>query len=125
MKWFVRLVIVLLLGFLGFAAYDYYRAGYHTLPELEDGDFPLSFASGLRGVMHDVDDLRETRVYAGYPAEVPSWLEDVWSHCEARELREEDRIPNLGVGYRYEAVCTIEVEGEEVIRGVIYSRPEL
>ena len=35
------LISVGLAGFFGYAAYDYYRAGFHTLPELESGDFAL------------------------------------------------------------------------------------
>lgn len=39
-KWIVGLTVA---GFLGYGAYDYHRAGFHTAPPLEEGDFLLSF----------------------------------------------------------------------------------
>lgn len=130
LKWIWRLLLIALIGWAGYAAYHYYRGGFHTLPDMPEGAFPLSFTNGLRAVMLDVPDERQTRRYLGLAAEVPFYLEDVWSFChppteelqaEAASFIEERDMP----GERFEALCTIDVDGEEVTRGIVTSVPDL
>jgi hypothetical protein len=126
-KWIIRTVVLLLLAGGGWVAYDYYRAGYNTMPTLPAGGFPLSFKSGFRGIMIDTVDVRPDRRYRATPAQdVPDWYQKTWSICrpladdEAAYLKEQ---ANRGPGHRWEAICEIDSEGESFIRGWIASVP--
>ena len=128
MKWFWRLLALGIFGVIGFGTYDYYRAGLHSLPTLNEGEFWLSFKNGFRAIMVDQTDFRPERVYAGVPSQVASWMEDVWSYC--RPLSDDERAQATGLvkgveSMRPEALCTIEVDGKKIARGVIFSRPNL
>ncbi|OAN84402.1 hypothetical protein A8B78_07040 [Jannaschia sp. EhC01] len=124
-----KIIGVLLLAGAGYFAYESHRAGYFSTPEMQTGEFPLSFESGLRGVMQGIVDERSTRNYLGLPArDVPSWFEDAWSVCSPPSTDERIALGSevdMGPGARLEAVCFINVDGEEIFRGVIYSVPEL
>lgn len=128
-KWNILFVVVVL-SYAAYAAWDYFRAGLHTRPTMPDGAFSLSFASGLRAILVDVPDQRDSRRYFGYPLEVPFYLEDAWSICsppteeeqpEATAFLEAQDFP----GSRFEVVCRIQVDDETVIRGVIVTVPRL
>ncbi|MCO5135265.1 MAG: hypothetical protein M9908_13160 [Phyllobacteriaceae bacterium] len=129
LKWVVRLVVVAAVGLAGYAGYDYYRGGFFDAPELEDGDFLLSFRSGFRAVMRGIKDERETRRYLGIGAEsVPSWYEDAWSICRAPsavELDEFSQSGGYGPGSRLDGVCELDADGEVFIRGKVITVPKL
>jgi hypothetical protein len=118
------------LGWLGYGAYDYFRAGLHTRPEMPDGAFSISYANGLRAILTGVPNEEEARRYFGFPQEVPHYLEDAWSICAPPEGDEiamaskfvEDR--NMP-GERFEVVCKVTADEDVVVRGVITSVPKL
>jgi hypothetical protein len=119
----LTLVTALLAG-AGWVAYDYYRAGLHTLPPIPDGAFWLSYKNGLRAIILDRPDHRPERKYLGVPVEVPGWYRDVWSFCTEPNAKERAAAPIMGPGARLEAVCRIEVEkGKHIVRGMIFSVP--
>lgn len=129
-KWIGRSVLVAIVGFGGYAAYDYYRADLHTRPEMPPGAFSISYKNGLRAILVDVPNQRDTRRYFGYPAEVPFYIEDAWSFCTSPEDAEvamaEDWLAQSDQpGMRFEVICRVDVDGEAVIRGFITSVPRL
>lgn len=149
-KWVLRIVVVAVCGFVGFSIYEIYRGGYFSLPDLQENEYPISFKNGLRAILIDPEvttDLyadapklfrrlhtaNEDRIYLGVPAQVPHWLEDVWSYCPAPKDEEKASIgSSMTVEWqevleyaRLEGVCSIDVEGEKVPRGLVYSRPKL
>lgn len=127
-KWVKRGIVIVFVGYVGWGAYDYYRAGFYTLPDLPEGAFPLSYANGLRAIMVGLPDKTDSRRYFGYPLEVPFYLEDAWSTCEAPTEAEIAQIeaekPNRP-GERLEAVCRIDADGDVVVRGIITTVPKL
>ncbi len=149
MRWIFRLVVLGILGFAAFWAYDTYRAGYLSLPDLPDGAYTLSFANGLRAIVLDAevpdrggDDAPKyfrqlsvanpDRNYLGVPFDVQPWFKDAWSWCKAPTDEEKvdlERMPDdfkrTVENARFEAVCRIDVDGTEVVRGLIFSVPQL
>ena len=115
-------------GYVGYFAYDYYRGGFHTRPEMPDGAFSLSYKSGLRAILVDVPNERDTRRYFGNPMKVPFYLKEAWSFCNP-PTKDEDlgfrATRKMMPGERFEAVCKINVDDDIVIRGVITSVPKL
>lgn len=129
-KWIGRVLVAGVVGFAGYAGWDYYKAGFHYLPDLPPGAFPISFKSGLKAVIVDIPDERETRRYFGFPLQVPYYLEDVWSFCRRpteEELADaENFIADRNLpGERFEAICKIQVDKDTVVRGLISSVPRL
>lgn len=127
-KWIKRGILFGVLGWVGWGVYDYYRAGFHTLPDLPEGAFPLSYANGLRAILVGLPDETDTRRYFGYPLDVPFYLEDVWSTCTAptdEEIAEIRASKPDNPGERIEAVCRIDVDGDVVVRGIITTVPKL
>lgn len=149
MGWIGKLLIVGIVGYAGYSVYGLHRGGYFSLPDLPRGAYPISFRSGLRGIVYDMDVTDDQyadaprifrrlsmanrdRRFIGLPAEVPRWFEDTWATC--RHGTEEEReyiVSNLTedvrsqmIGARLDAICTIEIEGERpMLRGLIYSVP--
>jgi hypothetical protein len=73
------------------------------------------------------------RKYLGIPSDVPSWFADAWAICEAPTEQERadifDSLPEdwrhrLGSA-RFKAVCNIDVDGEPLLRGLLFSVPRL
>ncbi|OHV21425.1 hypothetical protein EOS93_23190 [Rhizobium sp. RMa-01] len=128
--WTKRIIGAAVLGIIGYGAYDYYRAGFWTRPEMPDGAFSLSYKNGLRGILVGVPNEKETRRYFGYPREVPFYLKDAWSVCsppddtEKTSAAEFIKIRNQP-GERFEAICRIKADNDVVVRGVITSVPRL
>ncbi|MBE7731459.1 hypothetical protein [Devosia faecipullorum] len=129
-KWVGRIVVVAVLGWVGYATYDWYMAGHHTRPEMPEGAFSLSYKNGLRGILVDISNEKETRRYFGFPQEVPNYLRDAWSWCQppteaeapqVAQFLEERNMP----GERFEAVCKITADDDVVVRGIITSVPRL
>ena len=128
--WIKRGLFVAVVGYGGYAAWDYYQGGFFSRPDMPEGAFSLSYKTGLRAIVVDVPDQRETRRYFGFPQEVPHYLRDVWSFCSPPS---EDEQPNAEKfiadrtmpGERFEAVCRIQADKDLVIRGLITSVPRL
>lgn len=123
----IGLLTLIFLG-AGYVAYDYYRAGLHTRPQLPEGAFSISYKNGMRSILVDVADERESRRYFGFPADVPFYLEEAWSFCRPLPKAEATRIMayrERNPGERFEALCTINVDDEIVVRGYISSVPRL
>lgn len=154
MKWIWRAIALAVLGSVGFAAYDLHRAGYFSLPDLADNEYPISFRSGFRALVPLPEDLRQVspvpklfrrlaietpdRQYLGIPVDVPSWLEDKWSRCISGDEAENakvkaqieasmpEKLRNDLIGARLDAVCGFDLEdGSLRPRGYIYSIPKL
>lgn len=156
-KWIGRLVSIgiigLLIGIIGlvvFTIYDYHRAGYFSMPDLKDDEYPIVFRSGFRAIVIDPDISDETyenapqlfrrlrpanpdRKYLGVPSEVPSWFEDAWSYCEKPDEAESEAVFNTMpddmrrelMGARLDAVCTIDSDEKKILRGLLFSVPKL
>lgn len=149
-KWIFRLVLLGVVGFVGLALFDSYRGGYFQIPDLKPNEYPVSFKAGLRAIVIDPEvtnssyaeapkffrrlaNANDERVYIGVAMNVAHWLEDVWSYCPAptdeerngyRASLPEDWKDALKFA-RLEGVCWIDVEGEKVLRGLVYSRPAM
>jgi hypothetical protein len=129
-KWIGGAMLLGAAGFVGWGVYDYRMAGLHTRPDMPPDAFSISYKSGLRAILVDVPDERETRRYFGYPADVPFYLEDAWAFCSPPEFQEvawaEGWLEEANQpGMRVEAICRIDVDGETVIRGIITTVPRL
>jgi hypothetical protein len=110
---------------VAYAANDVYKAGLLTRPEMPEGAFSVSFKNGLRAIVVGVPDVRPERKYLGMPFEVPSWYEGAWSFCSVPSRDEKTKSQDLGPGSRLEAICRIKVDQKELLRGAIYSVPNL
>jgi hypothetical protein len=104
-KWIIYAVVILGGGYL---AYDYYRTGLHTRPELPEGAFSLSYPSGFRAIMVGVPNMKHERRYLGVDFEVPRWFQKAWSFCSVPSTAERAKAENLGPGSRLEAICRIK-----------------
>ncbi|MFC4214831.1 hypothetical protein [Pseudophaeobacter arcticus] len=149
-KWVFRLMVVGVIGFLSLATYDRYRAGYFSLPDLEDDEYPIAFRSGFRAIVIDPEisnpdyesapqffrrlrPANPDRKYLGVPYEVPSWFKEAWSYCEKPSSEEARVILNnmpedmrrKFTGARLDALCSIVSDGEKIPRGLLFSVPSL
>ena len=129
-SWLRRALLIALVAGGGYYAYDYYRAGFLTRPDMPDGAFSLSYKNGLRAILINVPDERSTRRYFGFPMEVPFYLKDAWSFCSPPSEDEQDHVSAFmkerdWPGARFEAVCKIDVGDEIIVRGVVTSVPKL
>lgn len=148
LRWLFR---ILALGFLGscvFSGYKYYRAGYFSLPDLPNGAYPVSFDNGLRGILleaevedHSADKdpaffrvitvANPSRRYIGTSFKVERWFVDAWSWCKAPTDEDKamlEQTPDISQRFqnaRFEAVCRINVDGKEILRGLIFSVPRM
>ncbi len=149
MGWFSKLLIVAVVGYGGYYTYKLNRDGYFALPDIPAGAYPISFKSGFRAVVYDMDVTDDQyadapqifrrlvmanpdRRFIGLPSKVPRWFEDTWSTCHPGSEEEREQIVSTMpedvrkemVGARLDALCFIEVEGERpLLRGLIYSVP--
>lgn len=150
LRWIARTVVVGIVGYLGLLVYEYNRLGLFSMPDLPQGAYFVSFKNGLRGIVLDADvpeastgdgpkflrslsvENRE-RKYLGIPSDVPPWFVDAWSICEAPTDQERGAIieslpsdlrQSLG-NARFEATCRIDVDGEPLLRGLVFSVPRL
>ncbi|MFV0492789.1 MAG: hypothetical protein ACK5M4_13315 [Pseudorhodobacter sp.] len=150
LKWISRIVVVGIVGYIGLLVYEYNRRGLFSMPDLPKGAYFVSFKNGLRGIVLDADvpesstgdgpkffrslsfENREKK-YLGITSDVPSWFADAWSICQAPTEQERvgiiESLPDnlhrsLG-NARFEAVCRIDVDGEPLLRGLVFSVPRL
>lgn len=70
-KWLLRMGLLAILGWIGYATYDWYMAGHHTRPEMPEGAFSLSYKNGLRGILVDVADERRHGGISASPRQCP------------------------------------------------------
>lgn len=148
-KWVLRAVALCVLGYAVYWAYGFQRFGYLTLPDIPDGAYTLSYGNGLRAIVLDPDIpdrsgdtspkyfrqlaiANRDRKYLGIPLEVQPWFKDAWSWCKAPTEEERsqleqssDELKNMVANARFEAVCRIDVDGEDIVRGLIFSVPRL
>jgi hypothetical protein len=149
-KWILRLVLIGVVSFVGYVVYDSYRGGFFSLPDIPDGQYPISFSSGLRAILVDpeVSDpsvgtapkffrrltmANKDRRYLGIPFEVAPWFQDAWSICTAPTDEERtfflEKMPSdLKAKFgnsRLDGVCRLEIDGKQVLRGLVYSVPHL
>lgn len=138
------------IGFVALAVFDFYRGGYFSVPDLPVGALTVSYKNGFRAVVleADVTDPKfangpkwfrrlnlanPDRRYFGVPFEVSPFLEDSWSWCEKPTKEERvgyaQVVPSDWKNYldtaRLDAVCRLDVDGEKINRGLIYSVPRL
>jgi len=149
-KWLFRLVVLGVIGSAGYAAYDLHRAGYFTMPELEEDQYWMSLKNGFRLIVTDEDVAMPSvandpkfvrtlnranpdRRYLGIPLEGAYWLEDAWSICRAPSPEEQSGIQNnipedwqtTLSNARLERLCEVDVDGEMLPRGLLFSVPRL
>lgn len=146
MGWISKVAGVCVLGAAGYWTFDAHRAGLFELPELPDGAFTLSFHNGLRAIVLDADVPEGTetdgprffralgvanreRKYLGVPFEVEPWFRGRWSWCKAptdadrAQLNNTEELRERFKHARFEAVCHIRTDGNEIPSGVIFSVP--
>jgi hypothetical protein len=116
---------------------------------LPDGAYTLSFKSGLRAIVLDAEVSDDSwddapkfarslsfanpdRNYLGFPLEVQPWFEDAWSLCKAPTEEEVAMLEQMPDDFkrrvenaRFESVCRIDVDGTKIMRGLIFSVPQL
>jgi hypothetical protein len=148
-KGFLKLLLIGVIGFLGYGAFQAYQKGYFSMPDMPEGSYAYSRKDGMRGIIlnAEVSDpiadmpkffrrinlANPDRRYFGVPFAVAPWLEDVWSICISPSEEERVEFPQSmpdelkqDLAYaRFDAVCRIDVEGEMVLRGLLYSVPNL
>ena len=130
-KWFVGALVVAGICIYGYFEYMRYSIGYYDLPDnIPETASIHSFRSGLRGIfLNSPEEIRtDVRKVVGISEELPDWYDRAWSFC--RKPEGEMDIELLGVkpqpGMRFEALCFIEVEGEEPLySGALFSVPNL
>lgn len=129
-KWVRRVVFAVVIAGGCYAAYDAYRAGYHTRPDMPEGAFSISYKNGMRAILVDVPNEQKSRRYFGFPTDVPFYLKDAWSYCSPPTEEEGEQVASFmktreWPGERFEAVCKINVDNDVVLRGLITSVPKL
>lgn len=147
-KWIGRLVLFGGIGLFGYMAYLSYEKGYFNLPEFSETSYILSYKDGFRAVVVNPEVSKPInswprffrrlhfanpeRTYLQLPLEVPRWSQDTWSFCHPPTDDERAEIDgtmpenvrrNL-VGARFEAICKIDADGQNIWRGLIYSVPK-
>jgi hypothetical protein len=129
--------ILVVCGLLGYGYYEYRlaeRAGIFTRPEMPEGAFSVSYPCGFRGIVVGLGERRPDRQYIAYPArDVPEWYLEAWSTCMAPDPDERNEFYRgleaadftTGPGFRLEAVCKLDVDGEAILRGWLASVPRV
>lgn len=149
MKWFFRLILIGLIGSFAYVAIEGYQKGYFSIPDIPEGAYVISMRGGMRGIVLDANVAvsydsnskffrrlnlaNPDRGYISVPSEVAPWFEDVWSTCVSPTEEERDGFPksfpeklSRKLSHaRFDAVCTFEVDGEKVLRGLLYSVPKI
>lgn len=148
-RWVFRIIVIGILGYAAYVAYHLHRAGYLSLPDIPDGAYTLSFPSGLRAIVLDADVSDTTwtdapeyfrslsranpdRKHLGVPLDVQPWFKEAWSWCKSPTQQEKAYLEQMPDDFqrsvenaRFEAVCRFDVDGTEVLRGLIFSVPRL
>jgi hypothetical protein len=148
-KWIWRLLIIGIVGTIGVAGFQAHQKGYFNLPNMPEGAYAFSTKNGLRGIVLNAEVSKPIvdmpkffrrlnlanpdRIYLGVTSDVAPWFKDAWSICSSPS--EDERVgyqQSLPVelqtelaNARFDAVCRIDVDGKEVLRGLLYSVPRL
>ena len=123
-----KILGILLLAGVAYVGYDYYKGGFYSRPPMPEGAFSISYKGGFRAILVGLPNERDSRRYIGFPQEVPFYLKETWSFCEAPTKAEEAKFLRdfpQRPGERFEAVCKIDVDGDVVVRGLITTVPKL
>src|SRR5690606_27230952 len=111
-RWILRVFFLGVLGLAGFWAYDFYRAGYLSLPDLPDGAYTLSYKTGFRAIVLDADVpdtmghdapkyfrslgvANPDRKYLGIPFDVQPWFREAWSWCKSPTEQERANLGHM------------------------------
>ena len=128
-KKLVLFAVLAVVGFFGYAGYDYYRADLHNAPDIGESGFLLSYKAGFKAAMKDIPDDRAGRRYLGYAnPETPSVYEDSWSICRTPTELEAGSFagrPEKLPGERLEGICEIDADGDVFTRGWVSSIPDV
>ncbi|WP_444463840.1 hypothetical protein [Rhodobacter capsulatus] len=148
-RWIFRILLLAILGIASFMGYDFYRAGNLSLPDLPDGAYTLSYKSGFRAIVLDAEVsnpiagngskyfrslgvANPDRKYLSVPFDVQPWFKEAWSWCKSPTEQEKSDLEQMPDDFkrsvanaRFEAVCRIDVDGTEIVRGLIFSVPRL
>lgn len=65
--WLKRGIAIAVLGYVAYGVWDYYRAGYFTRPNMPEGAFSISYKSGLRAILVNVETSRKAVGTSGFP----------------------------------------------------------
>jgi len=149
MNWFFRLILFCIFAFVLLFGISSFRMGYFSIPNMPEGSYAISTKGGLRGVilnaevstnldgwpkfMRRISYGNPERRYLGVPHEIAPWFEDAWSICSSPEPDEPsqfqqsmtENMKEILENAKLEAVCRIEVDGKQLLRGLIYSVPKL
>jgi len=148
-KWVLKFFLIGIVSVLGIAAFQAYQKGYFNIPDMPEGSYVISTRGGFRGIVLDakvsnpIVDMPKffrrltlanpDRQYLSIPFDVAAWFKDAWSICTSPSEKEHDGLQknmpeklkiNLSSA-RLDAVCWIDVDGEKVWRGMIFSVPNL
>lgn len=149
LTWILRLIGIGFIGFLGLAVYQSSEKGYFNLPDMAPTDYAFSI-HGFRGIVKNAEVsepvaesmpnffrrlnlANRDRSYFGVPLEVQEWMKDAWFFClpptdEERTYYENgmpEEIARQLEFAQFEAVCSLDVDGNKVVRGLLYSIPKL
>lgn len=145
-----RVLWIGIFGVFALSIYQGYQKGYFNVPEMPPGAYAFSMASGFRGIVLDASVEMEIssdmpryfrrivfanpkRHYLSLEATVPQWMATAWSTCTSPTDVEKDEIlANLAddaklyvTGTRFEAICRVDLDGQPMLRGLLFSAPRL
>ena len=142
-------IFVVVLGLLGWDAFNLYRGGFFSMPDLPEGAYAFSFKNGMRGIVLDAEvavpldghleiyrritSANPDRKYLSVGMDVPTWFKDAWSTCKVLSAEEvaqiKKDIPSLMTKdlatARLDAMCSVEADGKKILRGFLFSVPRL
>ncbi len=149
-RWLWRAALLAFLAYVGHSFFDGYRRGAYNMPELAEDEFFVAFKSGFNGVVSVPGAKKEgfSKVFPRYshlypdrkflalPFDVSDALKTGWSRClpfddallkdwlaSVAQMSEDQQIELRGA--RWDLFCALDIDGEFVPRGVVYSFPRL
>jgi len=130
MKFIKYAVLTVTVLFIGIATYDYFKLGYHTLPNnTPENSFPLRFENGIRAILVGIDDVEPEREYIAVAMKnIPSYFSDSWAFCKRPDDGAIKKINSSfppGPGMKFEAVCELDADGQIIPTAYIYSIPAI
>jgi hypothetical protein len=144
-----RVLMLVLVAAVGYSAYQSYENGYFSMPDMPDGAYAFSTRNGMRGIVLDakvsqpIEDMPKffrrlnlanpERHYFTLPAKISPWFEKSWSTCtlaedgaqEELEASMSEEVRSSVENARLDAVCVIDADGKKLLRGLLYSVPNL
>ncbi|MEY1556855.1 hypothetical protein AB3Y40_14585 [Yoonia sp. R2331] len=120
-----KILLLVVLGVVGWLGYDVYKMGLHTRPSMPEGAFSLSFTNGYRVIVIDQETVEPDRRYSARNFDLPEWILKGWSICRPASDDQRNNAEGLTIGHRLEAICELEIDDELVQTGILTSRPNL